>query len=325
MRSIYIDESAGEVLGGHVIVVAGYVASDEAWLAFGNEWQKNVLEAFSLPYFHATDLRNPQKRLCRHLDLPSRRRLLATASEVIVSRVEAGFGVYLRPKDWEQLTTKAERARWGGAYEVCVQNLLPTFSAHLATTERVNVFFEDGHKNIKAALRSVGDYKQATEPIQWPEMVGEGTPYEGDDIEMRMRTSCMRIADFASVKKQECAAVQAADLWAYLITTIMRNDTGVFSGVFDSLVQRNPHGVRGFGPAKLAELVEGLREYEVVRKGHREALYAIRGGLHKRQVKTHLLPWGIVIDKGDPDDDEGRKLQSDVEALRSGFNAIKNL
>jgi hypothetical protein len=82
VRSIYLDESAGEVLGGHIIVVAGYVGSDEAWSAFTSEWQKNVLDAFSLPYFHSTDLRYPEKRLCRHLDLASRSRLLAAASDV---------------------------------------------------------------------------------------------------------------------------------------------------------------------------------------------------------------------------------------------------
>ncbi|MGC9969958.1 MAG: hypothetical protein ABSE56_05150 [Bryobacteraceae bacterium] len=223
------------------------------------------------------------------------------------------------------MTTKAERARWGGAYEVCVQNLLPTFSAHLGTTERVNVFFEEGHKNIKAALRSVADYKQATEPVQWPDMVGEGRPYEGDDIEIRMRSSCMRVGRFAAVKKKECVAVQAADLWSHLITSVMRNDAGVFSGVLDSLVHRTPHGVNGFGPDKLRELVYSLREHEVVQKGHREAMYEMRGELHRRGMTTHLLPWGVVIDKGDSGDVEGRKLRSEVEAMRDAFKAIKEI
>lgn len=193
MRSIYIDESAGTVLGGDMLAVAGYIATDEAWARFAADWQAKVLDKYSLPYFHATDLRNADKRLYRHLSLAERHLLISTVSDVIATHIEAGFGVCLRPSDWEKLTNKAERTRWGGAYEFCVHFLMPVFSEHLASTERVNVFLEDGHKNTKAALSAIADYKQATEPIQWPPMVGEGEVFAPDDVQINMRISNMRM------------------------------------------------------------------------------------------------------------------------------------
>jgi hypothetical protein len=325
VRSIYLDESEGTILGGHVLAVAGYVGSDAAWTAFTDEWKTKVLDAFSIPHFHTTDLRNPEKRLFRHLGLAARRRLLAVAADVIVSHVEAGCSVYIRPNDWKELTTEAERCRWGGAYEACIHTLLPLFSSQLAVVDRVNVYLEEGHKNMAGALQAIADYQQATEPVQWPGVMGDGHQYDGDSLEMKMRISSMRIEKFGSVKKAECAGAQAADLFAYLVTTVMRNDTGVFAGLLDSLVQRTPHAVYGLGPRKLSEFVESLKAYERVQKNDRQALYAMRKELHQLGVKTYALPWGIVSDKGDPSDPAGQELRIQIEAIRDAFEDIKKV
>jgi hypothetical protein len=61
------------------------------WQAFSEEWQTDVLVRFSIPCLHAVELRSLQTSTYKHLDIETRKQLLAVACDVIVSRIEAGF------------------------------------------------------------------------------------------------------------------------------------------------------------------------------------------------------------------------------------------
>ena len=99
-------------------------------------WRTRVLDSFSIPHLHAVEFRSRHASLYRHMNLEAWRQLLATASDIIVSHVEAGFVVYPRPAELENLTTKDERSRWGGAYGVCTEILIADISRHVGRPER---------------------------------------------------------------------------------------------------------------------------------------------------------------------------------------------
>lgn len=313
---MYCDESGADLLGAPGLWLAGYLASDESWSSFSQAWRTEVLDRYSIPHLHAVELRSRQASLYRHLDLEARRKLLTAACDIIVSCIEAGFVSYMRPEEFESLTTPEERARWGGAYGVCAEVLVGEISRHIGRPERVNFHFEDGHVNVASALKRIEAIKADTEPTEWPKMADADDLDGSEHIEKEMRTSWMRIGTVDTVKKTGALPTQAADLLAYLSATVMRNDNDpVYAGCLDLLIGRKSHAFRSLGATFLAELVKATRLVEQQRLLDRKNIYEMRGTLHALGYVTYVLPWGLVVDKG-PKDEQSEMLKQQVEEIR---------
>lgn len=316
MFEVYCDESVADLRGAQGLWLAGYLASDESWASFSHAWRSEVLDRYSIPHLHAAELRSRQASLYQHLDLKARRKLLAGACDIIVSSIEAGFVAYMRPVEFESLTTPEERGRWGGAYGVCTEVLVGEISRHIGQPERVNFHFEDGHASVSSAMKRIEAIKADTEPIEWPGMVDTEGQDKFEHIEREMRTSWMRIGTFDTLKKTVALPTQAADLLAYLAATVMRNDNDpVYAGCLDLLIGRKPHAFRSLGAKFLADLIEATRVVEQQRLLDRKNLYELRGKLHALGYTTHFLPWGIVVDKG-PKEEHSEVLRQQVEEIR---------
>jgi hypothetical protein len=316
MREVYFDESVADLFGKPLLFLAAYLAPEENWVAFNAEWDARILKAFSIPYLHAVELRSSQASAYKHLDVSARRALLSAACGLIVSHVDAGFGAYLRPADLAAVTSPNERARWGGAYGICTEMLLKLISDNVNHPERVNIFLEAGHANAASALRKIQNFKEDTEPVEWPELADTDNDDKDESLERQMRESAMRIGNYGTVTKKDCFPVQAADLFAYLAATPFRNDKHpVFSGCLDMLVKDKVHTLSPWGPASLKELVKGVRLTETRYKKDRENLYFRRKLYHAHGIRTHVLPWGLVLDKG-PQDEISAELQKQIEAIK---------
>ncbi len=316
MLEAYCDESQADMLGKPLLCLAAYLAPDERWHAFSDEWRREILEPFSIPYLHAVEFRNLRTSLYRHLDVVSRRRLLGQACAIVTAHVDAGFVTYLRPDDLKALTTPVERSRWGGAYGICVELLLSMMSNHLGRPDRVNIYLEAGHANTAAALQKIANFRSDTEPVEWPEVAEGQFTNDVSREESRMRVSAMRIGTYGSVLKAASPPSQAADLFAYLTATSLRNDDDpVYSGSLDQLLTRKPHVLSPWGPAALAELVQSLRTVEREWSGDRQGFYQMRKVLHEHGFRSHALPWGVVVDKG-PQDQMAAEMKAQVEAIR---------
>jgi hypothetical protein len=150
MLEAYCDESDSTTLGGEpVLVLAGYLADESEWRNLISAWEKEILDKYKIPYFHAKELRSRNAKFYRHLDFAARRDLLNTACSLIKHNVRAGAIVYMRPSDWKRETTQRQRSKWGSAYGVCMEMLLsPVLSKLVQGPERVSIFLEDGHANV---------------------------------------------------------------------------------------------------------------------------------------------------------------------------------
>jgi len=183
----------------------------------------------------------------------------------------SGFLTYLRPDDLKALSTPAERSRWGGAYGICAELLLCAISDHLNRPERVDIYLEAGHANSAAALQKFRNFKSDTEPVECPELADTTITNHDSTPEAQMRVSAMRIGSYGTVTKNESPPTQAADLFAYLAVTALRNDNDpVYSGCLDLLLAGKPHVLSPWGPAKLAELVRSIRTVEEQWKAERQ-------------------------------------------------------
>lgn len=305
------------MFGKPLLFLAGYLASEEQWAAFSSAWTEQVLKAYSIPFVHAAELRSKRSGFYRHLDITARRQLLHTACGLIGDHVDAGFGTYMRPADLLAITTPQERARWGGAYGMCTELLLCLVSKEGGQLERINVFLEKGHANAGSALKRIEYFKYDSEPIEWPDLLDPAALNTADTPENRMRLSAIRIGKYGVVTKKAAPATQAADLFAYFATTTFRNDDDpVFSGIFDNLVSRTKHALSPWGPQALAELVNASRYTEERRHSEKSNLYALRGLYHAQGLQTHVLPWGLVIDKG-PADEQSAELRRQLDEIRT--------
>ena len=218
MLEAYCDESDSVAGGSPLLVLAGYLSDEADWRLFNKAWASKVLDAYSIPYFHAKDLRSQNAKLYRHLNFKERRNLLEAACSVIGQHVKAGAIVYMRPSDWKNSTSPRQRSKWGSAYGICVELMVAVVLGEIVGgPERVSVFLEDGHVNAADAIRKIHNYKHDTEPIEYPEMALPVHTSEPNHPELRMREESMRIGDIALVSKVRSMPTQAADLLAYLV------------------------------------------------------------------------------------------------------------
>jgi len=58
---VYLDES-GKGKQSPYFVLGGYIGRPEAWAAFESDWEKSVLDGYDVPYMHAVEMWNNEKR-----------------------------------------------------------------------------------------------------------------------------------------------------------------------------------------------------------------------------------------------------------------------
>src|SRR5204862_4795664 len=76
-RQAYFDESGTHATQREpLLILAGYVAEQEKWVAFNNAWAA-VLAEFKIDRFHMKDLRNLRHKRFKHLSPQNRRELLS--------------------------------------------------------------------------------------------------------------------------------------------------------------------------------------------------------------------------------------------------------
>jgi hypothetical protein len=245
--------------------------------------------------------------------------LLASASRIIGHHVRGGSIVYMRPSDWKNNTTPQERSRWGSAYGVCMELLLGTVNELVMGPERVSVFLEDGHVNADDAVTRIRNYKADTEPMEYPELAGDGRVFDPEHSEMKARMTKMRVGRVGLVPKS-ALPTQAADLLAYLVGPSLRPPLhGVFEGVLDDLLPRTTHVLSAWGPRRVSELAETMRAVEAERAETRAQNRQMKRFLRDQGLRVYQLPWGIVTDRG-PEDSESEKLRSQIDAIWEKFN-----
>jgi hypothetical protein len=325
MLEAYCDESDASIRGGSLLVLAGYLADDADWRLFNKAWESEVLRPYSIPYFHAKDLRSQNAKLYRHLNLKERRDLLDAACSVIGRHVKAGGIVYMRPADWKQFTTPRQRSRWGSAYGICMELMLAVVLGEIVGgPERVSVFLEDGHANATDAIRKIHNYKHDTEPIEYPEITGGPIhTSEPEHPELKMREESMRIGDIALVSKVRSMPTQAADLLAYLVGSALSPIHPVFEGTLDALLPLKPHALSGWGPDDVSELVKGMTSIQADREELRMQNWEMKRILRSEGMKVFQLPWGMVVDhKPEEKDERSVELKSQVNSILEKFKRI---
>jgi hypothetical protein len=242
----YFDESGSSLDQRPILVLGGYIAPTEQWLSFSGKWDR-VLNNYNLTHFHATELPNKHSKLFRHLSKENRKALVEELVSVISQHVDMGVAIVMSPDDWRIATTDKFRFEHGSAYGICMELLLMLASLKVGKDggepKRVNVFLEDGHKNACDAILRASLYKQATEPIEAPP---EAVVH--DLWENPLRTDFMRIGGVGLFPKITTKPLQAADLYVYLISNLLRPTSHEpFSGALRLLAKGKPHWYSVFG------------------------------------------------------------------------------
>jgi len=304
------------LIGRFWVSPEGYLAPAEKWVDFCGEWQE-LLSEYKVTHLHAKELRSRHAKLYRHLDFSTRRVLVERACAIICRTVDVGLSVYMRPSDWKLYTNANQRNRWGSTYIACTNALIALCANHVNGPERVSVFMESGHVNAEGAIKAIREYKQITEPVEWPDMTGEVLDYPIDDPELALRKSAMRIGGVGLADKKDTYPLQAADLFAYLVATAMREDNPVLNGVLDILIKNNPHAVFGFGPGDVVKLVDLVSAEEAVQAEKRAGIYEMKKVLRSEGFKVHELPWGLAINNQPNEDELSREFDRQSLDIRN--------
>jgi hypothetical protein len=322
MLESYFDES-DSLVGRHpLLVIAGYLGDRRDWESFNIQWKRDLLDSFKITHFHSKELRSQNARFYRHLSFVQRREMLKVASAIICASVSLGIVGYMRPHDWNEFAPAQMRRKWGSCYGTLAELLMADLSKHRQSTERVSVFFEEGHANAGDVIRKLRAIKHDTEPIEWPEASPElmdAHIVEEDPA----RTQMMRIGDIALVSKQTAFPTQAADLLAYLISSsCLKNPHPVFDGILDALLQEKPHLLSAWGPKKVRELVAAASAYEDLQETRRKETWNIKKHLRGRGYKVYGLPWGLVVDKFPIEDKLSLDFRKQVDSIQAKFKKL---
>jgi hypothetical protein len=131
---------------------------------FTGSWNRE-LEKYSLPYFHAKDIRNGRSKLFKHLSESKRERLLSDLSKLIVRYMDRGFSAVVDVDAFSQQTSPRFRSQWGSPYPFAIQLILYCMHLHLNETGKlsqvVNILIEDGHANANAAINHFRESKES--------------------------------------------------------------------------------------------------------------------------------------------------------------------
>jgi len=127
----YFDESAPSSKSAtSLLLIAGYVGEEERWVEFGNKWAA-TLERYGSRRFHMRHIRNLRHPLYKHLTVERRRDLVIELIDVTTQAATLGSLVYMRPEEYEAVTTPEFRSRYGTAYGLLIYLNLVQINGHL--------------------------------------------------------------------------------------------------------------------------------------------------------------------------------------------------
>jgi hypothetical protein len=308
----YFDESCSSLDQRPILVLGGYIAPYEQWVDFSQGWL-SVLKNYRVPYFHATELPSRHSRLFRHLSNDQKRSMVEDLVAVIGRHVNMGVAIVMNPDDWRLSTTDTFRCRHGSAYGICMELVLMLASVMLRKPgqepERVSVFLEDGHKNAGDAILRASNYKADTEPVEAPP--GAKIHEWLDDL---ARTRFMRIGGIGLFPKTTTIPLQAADLYTYLVSNLLR-PTGhyIFQDCLSKLAGTKPHWYSAWNSQKVKLLVSLIEQGQEVEAGQQQQAWRLCGAIRALGLKAYSIPGGLAIDG------RGRKVSVSEEKWREIF------
>jgi hypothetical protein len=314
MLETYFDESApSDRTDESILIIAGYVGEDRQWVEFSQRWQ-GVLDRFRLSGFHMRHIRNLRHPLYRRLSGDDRRKLVLNLIEIVSQTALLGSLVYLRPAEYEALTTPEFRTRYGSAYGMLVFLNLLQISRHLTDGKEAppttRVIVEGGHANAGDALRVVANWKFDTDPA--PKEI-EGEAVQGEP--QPARVSALYIEDARLGTKEANLPLHAADMLAYLANSSLAFKIDDFlRGLFDDLLPRIPHLSTGYPKREIESLVAGSKAREEENAAIRAGWQDIRQALHSVGVKMKIYPWGVSFDGRHLSDEEWEAARERMKA-----------
>ena len=291
----YFDESGSSLDQRPILVLGGYIAPYEQWVEFSQGWL-SVLKNYAVPYFHATELPSRHSKLYGHLSKEQKKAFVSELIAVIGKYVDMGVSIIMTPDDWRLSTTDTFRCKHGSAYGICMELLLMLASVSLRKPgeepQRVSVFLEDGHKNSGDAILRASNYKADTEPLEVPP--GANVTQWLDDLP---RTRFMRIGSIGLVPKITTLPVQAADLFTYLVSNLLR-PTGhyIFQDCLGELASLKPHWYSAWNTQKVKLLVDTIKLGTEIGEERNQDAWRLSGALRALGLKTRILQGGLAID-----------------------------
>jgi hypothetical protein len=232
---------------------------------------------------------------------------------VIGQHVNMGVAIVMSPDDWRLSTTDTFRCKHGSAYGICMELLLMLASVMLTKPgqepERVSVFLEDGHKNAGDAILRASNYKADTEPVEAP----QGAKVH-EWMDNPARTRFMRIGGIGLFPKTTTIPLQAADLYTYLVSNLLR-PTGhyIFQECLRKLAGAKPHWYSAWNSQKIKFLVSIIEEGEKLDVESKERTWRLCGAIRALGLKAYTIPGALAIDA------RGRKVSVSEEKWREIF------
>ena len=164
----YYDES-GTHDDSDRVVLAGFIAESERWLAFEPQW-KQALVDFELPldkeglrHFHMVDFANRAPPYHKWTE-PVRRERLNRLLDLIKDHAEASVAVVVPRLSYEAATTPTERKLTQGPYGFAALTAFAVMQNVMVDDAYVTCYFEDGVKNAGDMISIYQDAKKLDAP-----------------------------------------------------------------------------------------------------------------------------------------------------------------
>ncbi len=164
----YFDESGTDGAQSPVVVVAGFVATGDAWIAADERWRAALLE-FGLDHYHAKDCEYGSGPFWKWAGAPEMRRAATLAlTEIIRDTGLYGFWAAIPRDDWEAEADSALLARYPEPYFLCFERCLQEVSAWSAQFQQgapVAIVMSEQNEYEELASRIYRDYIAAKRPL----------------------------------------------------------------------------------------------------------------------------------------------------------------
>lgn len=199
--TVYLDES-GTHLSSPAIVIAGWLAPDEQWERFSENWNE-LLRRYNLTLFHMNQFESRRKQFAS-LNNGERRNLMFSLVKLISIRTSQGIACVINKKDYNEEVPAELSSEVGGPYFLCANLCLESireWAEGRSHTDPINFAFEKG-------AEYGGQVREAFERVK----------KKRPDFAQKYR-----IGEVAFLEKRS-APVQAADLLAYEVWKDYCND-----------------------------------------------------------------------------------------------------
>jgi len=214
--SVYLDESYR--VGSPRLFVSGFVSEIDRWAHFATAWQRDIVEAFHVPYIHMKTLyKSVSHGLYKDLTTSEKAAMFAAAVSLIREHADFGVSCSVNMGEYLSITTRDERSWYGTAYTVGVMGCLSAIKDKLGQKmpdTTLSVYLEDGHRNTDQAIEILIERRRFQEGVSLsalsPDTVIMELPVEDCEDEPQLR-----LGTVAPQSKAQMSPLQAADILAY--------------------------------------------------------------------------------------------------------------